>query len=159
MAERLEPILQEGLSGEGFSQYEIDITAKEVIYEYKKLDGTINFSKAVNRAAEALNFDDERRNKLSIAVLKSAAQSVEITFDQWNQCLNYRVKTMSQCVQDIAQDLSRSVAAVTGQSLLGEERSKILNLSKQAMADAVKQCEITAEEADRVLRVVLSDCP
>lgn len=160
LLERLEPILQEQLAGEGFSQSEIDLTTKEVVSEYTKSEGVINFSDAVNRTAKALNFDDDRRSKLNIAVLKSAAQSVEITFDQWNQCLNHRIKTMPQCVQDIAQDLSRNIAAATsGQSLLGEVRSKSVELSKKSMADAVKKCGITKDDADRALRVVLSDCP
>jgi hypothetical protein len=160
LVERLEPILQERLSSEGFNQYEIDIAAKEVISEYEDFDGTINFADAVNRTARTLNFNDEKKSKLNLAVLKSAAQSMEMTFEQWNQCLSYRVRTMPQCVQDIAQDLSRAVAAATsGQSLLGEELSANVELSKKAMSDAVAKCGISADEADRALRIVLSDCP
>jgi hypothetical protein len=160
LVERLEPALQERLSSEGFSQYEIDITKKEVVDEYIKVEGTINFTDAVNRAAKALNLDDDRRSNLNVAVLQSAAESVEITFDQWKRCLSYRVKAMPQCVQDIAQELSRSVAAATsGQSLLGEEGLIGVELSKKAMDDAMKKCGITADEADRALRIVLSDCP
>jgi len=160
LIERLEPVLQERLLSEGYSQYEIDATAKELVDEFNKHEGTIKYSEAVNRAAKVLNLDDEKKSRLNILVLKTIGQSVEITFEQWDQCLNDRVKNMSQCTQDIAQDLSRRVAAVTtGQPMTNEEWSMSMDLSRKAMADAVNRCGITADEADRALRVVLSDCP
>ncbi len=157
--EQIESNLQIHLLNEGFTQHEVDQTSKELAIEFGKNEDVIKYSEAVYRAAKALNFSEEKKQQLNIAVLKSIAQSVDIPFDRWNQCLNYRVRSMSPCVQEIAQELSRSVAAATsGQSLLGEYRSVNEAISKKAMADAVKKCGITVDEADRALRVVLSDC-
>ncbi|HEY9656865.1 MAG TPA: hypothetical protein V6C65_00270 [Allocoleopsis sp.] len=158
--EQIAPILQERLSNEGFTQHEIDQTSKELAIEFSKNNGPIMYSEAAYRAAKFLNFSEDKKDQLNIAVLKSIAQSVDIPFDRWNQCLNYRVKSMPQCVQEIAQDLSRSVAATTsGQSLVGEERGIVVDLSKKAMTDAVNRCGISMDQATRAFRIVLSDCP
>lgn len=158
--EQIAPVLQERLSSEGFTQHEIDQISKELAIEFSKSNGPIMYSEAAYRAAKVLNFSEDKKDQLNIAVLKSIAQSVEIPFDRWNQCLNYRVKSMPQCVQEIAQDLSRSVAAaISGQSLVGEERAIVVDLSKKAMLDAVNRCGISMDESTRALRIVLSDCP
>ncbi|MDQ3230535.1 MAG: hypothetical protein M3Q07_01850 [Pseudobdellovibrionaceae bacterium] len=130
--EQIEPILQIRLLNEGFTQHEVDQTAKELAIEFGKNEDVIKYSEATYRAAKTLNFSEEKKDRLNIAVLKSIAQSVDIPFDRWNQCLNYRVRSMSPCVQEIAQELSSSVAAETsGQSLLGEQRSVSVELGPQ----------------------------
>jgi hypothetical protein len=158
--EQISPILQERLLGEGFTQHEADQTSKELAVEFGKGEEVIRYSEAAYRAAKILNLSEEKKDQLNIAVLKSIAAVVDIPFDRWNQCMNYRTKSMSPCVQDIAQELSRSVAAaISGQSLLGEERGIVAELSKKAINDAINRCKIPVEDANRALRIVLSDCP
>jgi hypothetical protein len=158
--EQVSPILQERLLNEGFTQHEVDQTSKELAHEFSKNEGIIKYSEAAFRAAKTLNLSEEKKDQLNIAVLKSIAQSVEITFDRWHQCTKYRVTYMPTCVQDIALELSQSIASlISGPSLLGDERVEVLELSKKSISDAVNNCGISREEADRALRIVLSDCP
>jgi hypothetical protein len=86
--------------------------------------------------------------------------SLRITFDQWNQCLSFRTAKSSDCLKEIAQDLSRTVAAgLSGPDWSKEELTLSYPLVDRFVDDGAVKCGEPKDKVRTALQLNLLSCP
>ncbi|HET9237371.1 MAG TPA: hypothetical protein VFO10_08980 [Oligoflexus sp.] len=107
-----------------------------------------------------MKLDSSRHQELNIATINVHRESLPITFNQWNQCLTYRTAKSSECLQDLAQDLSRTVAAgLSGPDWSKEELSLTSPLVDRFVDDGAVKCAEPKEKVRIALQLNLLQCP
>jgi len=159
-AESLEMLIQTELTKLGYSQNNIDAAVKEMQSEYRDGDDRVDISRVVNQISESMKLDETKRQELTMAMANVYIDSLPITFDQWNQCLTFRTAQASDCLKEIAQDLSRTVAAgLSGQDWSKEELSLSSPLVDRFVDDGAVQCREPKEKVRTALQLNLLSCP
>jgi hypothetical protein len=159
-SESLETLIQTELTKFGFAQNDIDAAVKEMQSEYLDGDDRVNITRVVDQVSDSVKLDSSKRQELNIAMINVYLDSLQITFDQWTQCLTYRTTKSSECLKDIAQDLSRTVAAgLSGPDWSKEELSLTDPLVDRFVDEGAMKCSEPKENVRIALQLNLLNCP
>jgi uncharacterized protein (UPF0335 family) len=159
-ADSLELLIQTELTKIGFAQNDIDSAVKEMLSEYQDGDDRVDISRVVNKISDTMKLDEQKRQEFNLAMINVYIDSLQITFDQWNQCLAYRTQQSSDCLKDVAQELSRTVAAgLYGPDWSKEELSQSEAVVERFVDDAAAKCSESKEAIRVMLQLSLLNCP
>lgn len=159
-ADSLELLIQAELTKLGFAQNDIDSAVKEMLSEYQDGDDRVDLSRVVNKVSDTMKLDEQKRQEFNLAMINVYLDSLQISFDQWNKCLTYRTQQSSDCLKDVAEDLSRTVAAgLYGPDWSKDELSHSYAVVDRFVDDGADRCSESKEAVRVLLQLNLLNCP
>jgi hypothetical protein len=160
VANQLGKDLNEILAADGFTQEEIDTAAKYIGDAFLNAGESVALSSAIDAASTILKLDGARKAALSKGIFSAVnAATTRYTYSEYQSCMAFRVAGASDCVKDIAQELTQKVAAKSEADVLNAQAIYSLEPeAKAAVKKAIEACGESSEKAEAYLKVNLSGC-
>lgn len=148
------------LAADGFTQEEIDIAAKYIGDAFLNAGESVALSSAIDAASTVLKLDGARKAAFSKGIFSAVnAATSRYTYSEYLSCMALRVAGASDCVKDIALELTQKVAAKSEADELNPQAIYSLEPeAKAAVKKAIEVCGESSEQAETYLKVNLSGC-